>query len=219
MNIKDVHDKAVKYFSDWVKINDDKSHWTIEYFHIGEGVNETMSFPHCWKCVTVNHCWFIDQEGLRPQEFDYNKYQVNELLDKEGLYHPNCHCEKQIIATPKVKDIKIVEKTIGKDNVFMDKIIGYIIVKKPYWFYDWGYTDEDIQLYADNFKEKVIKEYAKGNYKIFKHDQYGVGINIFIGFPGIKHKQGHVYNIKSGWTVYPNGQLKPNTLIAGWNEV
>lgn len=207
MNIKDIHEKAVKYFSDWVKINDDKSHWTIEYFHIREGVNETMSFPHCWKCVTVNHCWFIDQEGLRPQEFDYNKYQVNELLDKEGLYHPNCHCDKQIISTPQVKDIEIL--------LFEDKMDG-VYEHKGQWVSEvLGYPVEDKEIFKNIFFNQVKKKYVRGEYKYKGHNKYGFKINIEWILSGGKNAAKKEFKIKSGFMIYPDGKLRIVTILGG----
>lgn len=219
MNIRDVHEQAKGYFADWIRIFDDESALTVEDFPISQGVPRKVD-DHCWRCITVNRCRFVTEVGKSPSEFDYeSKLSLKTILpENRGLYHPNCHCKKQPIANPQNRDVKIVNKTIDKRNVFLDKITVYIKKKKPDWFYGWGYTDKDTQLYADTFAEKIKQEYIKGNYKIYKHDKFGVGINVFIDFPGSGAKAGHIYSIKSGWTVYPDWQLKPNTLIAGWNK-
>ena len=45
-------------FSKQIKVEDNQSKWTIEDFPYNTGVDEDITKPHCWKCVTVNKCWF-----------------------------------------------------------------------------------------------------------------------------------------------------------------
>ena len=79
------------YFSEWIQINDEKTScgWTIEDFPLSPGVDENLTKPHCWKCVTVNQCWFKNEEEKKPKKFDYSKYK---LVPNKGLYHFFCHC-------------------------------------------------------------------------------------------------------------------------------
>lgn len=92
------------HFSEWIKINDSSSGcgWTIEDFPYAVGVDESLTEPHCWKCVSVNQCWFKNEEGKKPKEFDYGNYSFSEISkSKRGLYHPNCHCKKFGVNVPK----------------------------------------------------------------------------------------------------------------------
>lgn len=43
--LDEYRDKVNTYFSDWIKINDKKSGWTIEDFSYSEGVNEVLTKP------------------------------------------------------------------------------------------------------------------------------------------------------------------------------
>ena len=43
----------------------------------------------------------------------------------------------------------------------------------------------------------------------------GFKITIFATIPGINHRQGETFKIKAGYTIFPNGQLKCNTLWGG----
>lgn len=108
-SFEDVRDKVLAKFSTWIKIGDPKSTWTIEDFPYETGVDEEITNPHCWKCVTVNQCLFKDEENKKPQEFDYSKYSLIDIpLSKRGLYHPNCHCKKNQIPAPQKEEIKFV---------------------------------------------------------------------------------------------------------------
>ena len=50
-------------------------------------------------------------------------------------------------------------------------------------------------------------------------DRFGVQISVFISIPGKNEKFGKFYNRESGFTIYPNGKIKNNTLIAKrWGE-
>ena len=60
-----MRDKLLSYFntnneisSDWIKINDKLSKWTIEDFSYQDGVPGEEVENHCWKCVTINNCIF-----------------------------------------------------------------------------------------------------------------------------------------------------------------
>ena len=85
MNVFDnIREKLLSYFntndeisSDWIKINDGSNPWTIEDFpyriegaqFLSEeekqkmlGVPEDGVDDHCWKCITVNQCWFKNED-------------------------------------------------------------------------------------------------------------------------------------------------------------
>lgn len=151
MNMFDeIREKVSINLSDWVKINDPKSKWTIEDFPYDTGVDENLIRPHCWRCVTVNQCWFVDKEGKRPQEFDYSKYSFADIpLVKRGLYHPNCHDQKIKISTPKEKDITLVLPQ-GK--------IDYLFREKAHIYDAMGYHSNKEMMYAYELTKKIIKD-------------------------------------------------------------
>ena len=187
------------YFSDWVRINDKNSGcgWTIEDFPYSTGVDENITKPHCWKCVTVNQCYFKNETGKKPEHFDYTPYSYQQIAkSKRGLYHPNCHCKEISIQTP-IPEGKIMW-------LFNDKI--HLIHKYGY------YNENDI---INELKLANIKAFINGNYKFNIHDEKGYRITIFAKITGINHRIGEEIKIKSGWTIFPDGKLKCNTLIGG----
>lgn len=204
--LEKLYDKVLANVSPWVEIADSKSIWTIEDFPYETGVDEKKTSPHCWRCVTINHCWFKNEKEKMPEEFDYTKNFLSIFYLNKGLYHPNCHCEKQAIDTPNIKNKKFLATSGKIDYFFKDKIN---------WFYAWGYLDKD----KNDFIEKVLnlsyQSYIDGKYEKIEHNQYGFKINIFIELPGINEKKEKFYKIKTCWTIFPNGTLKCNTLIGG----
>lgn len=67
-------------FSDWIKVNDKKSKWTLNDFPYKTGVIEEVTKPHCWRCVSVNNCWFKNEENKKPERFDYSNVSYREAL-------------------------------------------------------------------------------------------------------------------------------------------
>lgn len=206
----DVKGMIIPDYSDWVMINDPKSDWTIEDFPYETGVDENLTRPHCWKCVSVNHCWFKDIEGKRPQEFDYSKYSLLDLpLAKRGLYHPNCHDQKIKITTPRPEQIKLI---------ILPGKIRFFFIDKLNWYHSWGYTDNDKNLFINTILQLTKKSFSNGNYEIENHTKYGVKINLFFELPGINEKKNRFYKTWSNFMIFPNGKLKINTLIGGKNK-
>lgn len=117
-----VKDEVLSKFGTWIKVIDPKSIWTIEDFPYETGVDEKETNPHCWKCVTVNHCWFKNEEGKKPQKFDASQYFLKNISKPlTGIYHPNCHCKENFISTPKIEDIKLIIPEGKIDWFFRDK--------------------------------------------------------------------------------------------------
>ena len=132
MNIFDsMRDKLLSYFttndkisSEWIKINDKKTScgWTIEDFPYKIGVDENVSEPHCWKCVTVNQCWFKNKDDKKPEHFDYSEYSLAQIPKmKRGLYHPNCHCKEKSINVPRLNEIEILDVRSNFNDFFKRK--------------------------------------------------------------------------------------------------
>lgn len=198
------------YFSDWIKVNEEKTGcgWTIEDFPYNIGVDEDLSYPHCWKCVTVNQCWFKNEEEKKPKHFDYFKYTYSIIpKSKRGLYHPNCHCKEHAINVPRLKDIDVL-LDLGK--------IFYFFKDKKGLFYSWGYKNSDKNEFVSNFIELVKDAYRRGNYELENHNKSGYKINLFITISGKNEKKGKDYELKTAFIVFPRGTIRCVTLIGGW---
>lgn len=194
-------------FSEFVKVVDPKSNWTIEDFPYDTGVDETTTNPHCWRCVTVNQCWFKNEKEKRPEEFDYSNYSFTEIPNSSrGLYHPHCHCRKKSINIPKLKDIELIELREKFNDFFRRK--GKII-------YSIGYSYKNEKEFIDIYTNKIKESYKFGNYELYKHSKYGFQININLTINGINTYKNRFLNIKSGAMIYPNGKIKLITIFAG----
>ncbi len=200
----DFYKSLLARFSDWIKINDRMSPWTIEEFPYEAGVDSSMTYPHCWKCVTINQCWFKNENGKKPEEFNTN--------GPPNLYHPNCHCNKLAIAKPKISDVKFI---------IPDGKVAWMIKDKGHLLKELGYNESDFLEVVEKLKDLVSQEYLNGNYYIKAYDNKGFRIGLILqNFPGKRDKENKYYKIKTGWTIFPNGKLKCNTLIGGlksWN--
>lgn len=207
MNILDEYiDKLLSIVnSDWIQVNDATSPWTIESFNYCEGIYDTD--PHCTKCVAVNKCWFKNKKGTKPDGFNWANYlPVKLLLPSLGLYHPSCHCNETSIKAPTKNDIRLIIPE-GK--------IDWLIKDKLNWINAMGYQNSD--SFVEVIKELIKESYCSGNYEIVSHNQYGIKINLFLSIPGKNEKLGKIYNCKSNFMIFPNGKLKCNTLLGGWN--
>ena len=194
-------------YSDWIKINDPRSQWTIEDFPYETGAVEKITYTHCWKCVTVNNCWFVNETNKKPQTMNYSLEFIQSLLEKFGLdailglYHPYCHCKELSISKPNENQIQLVVPPGKIDWLFKDKMK---------WLISMGYTENDKDLILTNLYQSCKLAYSQGNYVIKEHNRYGVKITLNIDFVG---GNGKIYKLKSSYTIFPNGKLKNNTLI------
>lgn len=196
----DAYKKLLSKFSDWITIDDNQSNWTIEDFPYETGVNEDLTKPHCWKCVTVNKCWFKNEKGKKPEEYD--------PYGPPNLYHPNCHCNKLGMATPLQSKIKLI--------ITNGKIEWMIKAKIPTVLNAMGYKESDKDEILQLVYTLARKSYEDGDYEIRDHNKFGVAITLFYNFPGKNEDAGKTYRLKSGWMVFPNGKIKANTLIGGF---
>lgn len=200
-------DQINAIFSEWIKIIDPKSNWTIEDFSPKTGVIEEVTNPHCWRCVTVNQCWFKNEENKRPIEFDYSTYSYSQIPEKKrGLFHPNCHDKKQGQNVPKVPQIKILDIR-AKFNDFFSK--------KRKTFYNIGYTFKDESDIIKTYIDQVKRKYAKGEYYRFDHTKYGFQINLVVDIVAKNKNIKDVVHFKTGLCVFPNGELRIITVFAG----
>lgn len=198
--------KVLSNFSEWIEVYDFKSQWTIDDFPYQTGVDEKQTYPHCWRCVTVNHCWFKNEEDKKPKEMIYIGNLLKVLQKNRGLYHPNCHCEKLSIANPTQKEIELI---------IPDGKIGWMIKDKGHLIKIMGYSEEEFSEFAEIFLELCKQSYESGNYKMREHTKHGFKITLYVNCPGKNLKNGHKYKLESAWTIFPKGKLKCNTIIGG----
>ncbi len=160
---------------------------------------------HCVKCIAINQCWFLDEEGKKPEEVNYGIEEI--IKNKIGLYQYNCHCKKIDIPKPKESDIKLIIHQGKIDWLFKDK---------SGWIKAMGH--EPNNDFLEYLKNQIRTSYTLGKYYIMKIDNHGVAIGIQLIINGAREKSGKTYVLSSGWMVFSNGKLKSNTLIAGWWE-
>ena len=208
-NIRDVRNQVERLFADWIQIVDEENPWTIKDFPYKTGVPNEVE-GHCWRCITVNYCWFANETEKMPAEFDYENDSLSEIFGQiRGLYHPNCHCKKYAIPKPNVSEIKLIE-TDGK--------IGYMWESKKQLFHKWGYSDLEQEAFVEMIAQKTKESYAAGNYEIEEHDKYGVKINCIFKIPSKNPEFGTEIEMWSNWMIFPNGILKCNSYLGGWTK-
>ena len=177
---------------------------------IAKDISNTGHWGNGDYCVTINRCWFKNEEGKKPREFltlDPSSSTLSILLGNSGLYHKYCHCKKEAIDNPTVDKIKLI---------IPDGTIDWMIKDKGHTLKEMGYKEDEFEMVVAIIGNLVKKEFVKGNYFAKLHDKYGYKIGFIINdFPGKNEDQGKFYKIKSGWTIFPNGKLKCNTLVGG----
>lgn len=206
-----VYEKLITNFSEWVEIYDDRNPWTIESFS-KINFNEQLIKPHCVDCTIINQCWFKNEEGKKPEEFNYLNAPLIPI-NKRGLYHPNCHCETNSITKPNPNQIIIFD---------LERRMDYLFLDKKDWLLSMGYNIEDKQEVFQLIESLSKESYCNGNYTNNPppkdKKKYGFRIRIKLQFPGKREKANRIFPITSSYIVYPNGQLKNNTPIGGWTK-
>jgi len=194
----------------WIQVVDDQNNLTIEDYGYDTGVIEGTTDNHCVKCVAVNKCYFKNEKDKKPERFDTENIPILDLILKglmPGLYHPNCHCKEIPTELLNFDDIRLIIPE-GK--------IGYMFLKKGDWIRAMGYYEQDSNLFIQTLIQKSKEAYFLGNYYIVNHTKYGCKINLNIDIPGINEKNTKIYKIKTNYMIFPNGKLKMNTPIGGW---
>lgn len=208
-SVRDVRAQAESFFADWIQIVDKKSPWTLDDFFYKDGVPEQVE-NHCWRCITVNYCWFANQDDKKPEEFGYDEYSSAQIASQNrGLYHPHCHCEKVTIHKPQLKDIRLIVPK-GK--------IEFLWKSKIHLFHKWGYLDSEKVSFVEMIANKTKESYISGNYEIEKHDNHGVKINCIFRIPCKNAELCDTIEMWSNWMIFPNGTLKCNTFLGGWSK-
>ena len=145
---------------------------------------------HCAKCLNLNGFCF-------PQ---------NNMPDYP--LHYNCHCWLMPVSNiqfeancdmRKFQEYAFIHKDVN-DKKGLFENLGYDIINAP-------------QL-LDEYCRQAQEKYANGNFVLHELKDYGQIINITITLPN--KKDGGNVTIKSGWLVYPDGEIKLTTVFAGW---
>ncbi len=192
MNVFDsIREKVLSLFDGggWIK-------WIHEgtpraYDNDGKKANIRLSLStnHCAKCLNMNGCCF-------PK----NNMPVYPL-------HFNCHCWLM-----PVNDIRF------KADCDMRKFEEYAFVHKDKddkkgLFKKYGYDTMNSQALLEEYCRQAQEKYANGDFTLYQLKDYGQLINIAITLPD-KITGGYV-TLKSGWLVYPDGEIKLATIFAG----
>lgn len=199
-------------FNNWIQVSDDKNTITIEDYSYETGVIEGTTKNHCVKCVSVNKCWFKNEKGKKPEPFDITGINiVDSILNglTPGLYHPNCHCKERPILSPNENDVELIID-IGK--------IQWLYKDKSELIKSLGYKEYEHEIFLSVLKKCIIQSYITGQYKIRKHTKHGAAISLNLDVPGKNEKIGKTYKLVGGYMIFPNGKLKCNTLIGGWQQ-
>ena len=79
-----------------------------------------------------------------------------------------------------------------------------------------GYDIIASQQLLEEYCRQAKEKYANGDFTLHELKDYGQIINITITLPNKKY--GGYVKIKSGWIMYPDGEIKLTTVFAGWIE-
>lgn len=196
----------------WIQIKDDCNNLTIEDYGYNTGVIEGTTGSHCVKCVTVNQCFFKNENGKKPEKFNYKGANLLNSIKNgvfPGLYHYGCHCEEKLIDIKSVDDIQLVIPP-GK--------IDYLFRKKGDWVNVMGYWQNDYDEFVSILLQKTKEAYFYGEYYVEEWSKYGCKINLNVTIPGKNEKQGKMYKLQTNYMIFPNKKLKMNTPIGGWQK-
>jgi len=193
----------------WIQIEDTQTEINLNDFSFETGIIKEQIDNHCVPCIASNKCYYKNEEGKRPPKQVYNS--VRDLnLKNAGLFHYNCHCKELNNQINSIDEINLLIPDGKKRWVLSDKLD---------WIISMGYEPNDYFLKT---VEQCVKEaYFYGRYKIRAFDKYGMRIDLSLKFPGHGEKQGKIYDLKSGFSIFPEKTLKCNTYVGGWhlNEI
>lgn len=96
--------------------------------------------------------------------------------------------------------------------------IPYLFKSKGDWVNAMGYHENDYNTFLNVLLDKTKQAYFYGKYYVENITKYGCKINLMIDIPGANEKLGKTYKIESNYMIFPNGKLKMNTPIGGWQK-
>lgn len=153
----------------------------------GEATEDTQTRT-CALCVALNKTIF--KKNNKPEYF-----------------HPHCKCE--------MKEVELREVTL---DFPIEKITRYLFVNeiKSKLIKTMGYLEEDAQEIYNGIAENARKQYLSGNYVLGNFNKNGQRITIYMKLKGKQEKADKIYEFKTGWMVYPDGELHNNTPFGGF---
>ncbi len=171
-----------------VRKSADTPEW-VQWTHHNEGKT------HCPECLRLDGCWF--QRNNTPT----------------WPHHPLCHCTLDSIDYTIVLMSAASHSDYSKYDPYLFDPENFYKHGKNKAFESWGYTIADSQWLKDEIERQATAKYVIGDYSLGVLNKYGQHINIRVEIPR-KDGTGFVSFI-TGWTVYPNGQIKLNTPYGG----
>ena len=161
----------------------------VQWTHHSEGKT------HCDECMALDGCWF--SEDTHPP----------------CPHHPYCHCTLEPIDYSLVWANAAANSDYSKFDPYLFDPDNFYKHGKNKAFESWGYTIADSKWLKDEIERQAREKYIQGDYSLGILNRYGQHINIRIEIPR-KDGTGKVSFI-TGWTIYPNGQIKLNTPYGG----
>ncbi|MCM1194775.1 MAG: hypothetical protein NC332_02455 [Firmicutes bacterium] len=195
MNVFDsIRDKALSLFnnSGWVKWIHEGTSPAYTQQQKEYNVEYASKSNHCAKCLNINGCCF-------PKN-NMPGYPL----------HPNCHCKIVPISNIKFSTKCKIEKF--STNIFNPQIPN----GKKQLFEELGYGTIDSEYLVECFCQQAQDKYSSGDFVLNKLDDYGQRININISIPSKNGKT--VYTFRTGWMVYPEGEIQLVTVYGGKNK-
>ena len=145
---------------------------------------------HCAICRNVNGCCFPKNNNI--------KYPL----------HPNCHCYLMDIAKPQIT--AECSKDKFERYVFSPK---YEYKGKKKLFLEWGYDKINAEYLVEELTRQAKGKYASGDYTLGVLNEYGQRITIVVS---LEHRlEKRIVRFKTGWMVYPDGNIKNTTPFSG----
>ena len=191
---ENIRDKVMNLFdsNSWVKWIHEGTPRAYNNEDKKANIEYAKQTSHCARCLNINGCCF----------------PLNNM--PEYPLHPRCHCWLMPVDNIQFEAKCKIEKFTT--NIFNPTIPN----GKKQLFIDLGYDTMDSKWLADEFCRQAQKYYSDGQFVLNKLDDFGQRININISIPSKNGK--FVYTIKSGWLVYPDGEIQLVTVYGGKNK-
>lgn len=161
-------------------------------------LRETMrmlaaSSGHCLECTALSGCYFIDEEGKRP----------------DNPLHYVCHCGLRQASAPIAGALCPLE--CFTDYIYSDKFIDN---GKRGLLEAAGLYKEHSELLKEEYERQAMEKYYSGDYTLSFRDDRGQRIKIPIDIPCA---DGTALSVISVFMVHPNGSIVCITPIGGLN--
>ena len=156
---------------------------------------EWLAQSNDWQddCDKFNHCYFVVRQ--------MPKY----------LQHENCRCKLRKIAKP-------IPNVTANAICDIRKFSEYVFSEmknndKRELFESWGYSIKDSEYLQQLYVTQALQKYCDGEYVFKGVGKYYARIEIVIELP---IGDGQTQLIKTGWTLYPKGEIKLSTPFTGF---